>query len=61
MDDLKKICSLEAREGTCYRAMCRSCGWSYDEIERRKKLPWSKNEYGLFYKYVGRTKRENNV
>lgn len=53
-----KYCSLDK---ACFNhGQCKGCGWSYPEIERRKKLPFVRLENGLLAKNVGRQYREDH-
>ena len=54
---VSKICSQNRREDMCVHGPCSECGWSYEEIERRKKLPLVPLRNGLMGKKVGRKRR----
>ncbi len=51
---VSKVCSLNIKESKCTRGPCDRCCWSYQEIERRRKLPLVKLDNGLYGKRVGR-------
>ena len=49
-----KVCSLDRKEDACTHGPCERCCWSYEEIERLRKLPLVKLDNGLYGKRVGR-------
>lgn len=53
-----KICSLKIEEAECTLKPCRTCGFSFPEMERRRKLPLVKLDNGLYGKRVGGPKQE---
>ena len=53
-----KICSLKIEEAKCPLKPCRGCGFSFPEIERRRKLPLVKLDNGLYGKRVGKARRD---
>lgn len=52
------VCSLNINDGMCARGPCRDCGWSYEEIARRKRLPLVPLRNGLMGKKVGKYPRK---
>lgn len=44
--------------GCDYMRGCDGCGFNKTEAARRKALPWSVNEYGLRFKYIGKIETE---
>ena len=51
------ICSINKNILTCPLCPCSECGWSYKEIERRRKLPLIEFPNGLYGKDVTKPRR----